>query len=234
MKQQIEVSLGRIWAEIEAAKLEAGRSDEVLLLGVSKFQNLEKMKIAYEFGLRDFGENYVKEAIGKIQDFEQEGLKASFHFIGALQSNKAKDAVKYFDVIQSIDSTKLIDGICKALPVKSKTRQKILLQVNVSDEDQKSGVSIENCHELLSYALSKPEIEVLGLMMIGSFTDNLSVKKHEFRSLRELRDKLKSDLVCELPHLSMGMSEDFTLAIKEGATIVRIGSHLFGDRDKTI
>ncbi len=229
----ISKSLPEVRSAIESAKLEAGRKDEVQLIGVTKFQSIEKVKEAFSLGLQDFGENYLQEGILKVGKLKEDGLRPTFHFIGALQSNKVKDAVKYFDVIQSIDSIKQIDLICKSLKGLDKTTQKIMLQVNVSKEQQKSGIRIEECNSLLSYALSKPEIDVLGLMTIGSFTEDLTRKQEEFSCLRELRDELALKNSVNLPHLSMGMSDDFRLAIREGASIVRIGSLIFGDRDKS-
>lgn len=231
MKEKIKANLESILSNIAVARHEAGRTDDVVLLGVSKFQSLEKMRIAYDLGLLEFGENYVQEGVSKVNEFRAQNLKARFHFIGSLQSNKVKDAVANFDVIQTIDSKKLIDAAVKAVSSIEKEKQDILLQVNVSKEGQKSGVSSDECSDLIGYALSKGEVNLRGLMAIGSFTDDLSVKLSEFRLLAGLRSKLESEFSCSLPHLSMGMSDDYQIAIREGASIVRIGSLLFGERD---
>jgi pyridoxal phosphate enzyme (YggS family) len=231
MKDLIKESLDKILTSITDAKIRSGRKVDVTLVGVSKFQSLEKMFIAHELGLTNFGENYVQEGISKVNEFRTKKFDAKFHFIGGLQSNKLKDAVKYFDVIHTIDSKKLVDTCVKAVVASEKEKQDILIQVNVSGELQKSGVDPSECGELLAHALSRPELNVIGLMTIGSFTDNLGVKLSEFRHLARLKSQLESEFPCSLPHLSMGMSDDYTIAIEEGATIVRIGSLLFGERD---
>lgn len=232
MKEVIADNLKSIYERIDLALAKSGREDQVTLIGVSKLQDIEKIRIASSLGLDTFGENYIQEGVSKIISLREEGLGAKFHFIGGLQSNKVKDAVRYFDVIQSIDSVKLIDAVVKVVRGGEKISQDILIQVNVSSEGQKSGIEPEKAMELVAYANEKPEINVLGLMGIGSFTDDLSLKLGEFKSLATLKLDIERQLSFKMPHLSMGMSDDFEIAIEEGSTMVRIGSLLFGKRVK--
>ncbi len=202
---------------------------EVRLLAVSKTKPESMIEELLSKGVRSFGENYVKEAVNKKDFFSSHTIKPDFELIGPLQSNKSKLAVSTFSLIQSVESTKLANELNKYAEKINKT-QNILIQVNISNEPQKSGVVEEELESLVSNILSLKSLNLKGLMMIGSFTEDNEVKETEFIKLKSLKDKLESKFSIMLPELSMGMSDDYELAIKCGSTIVRVGSAIFGTR----
>ena len=214
-------------SRIEKAKQLAGRKDEILLLGVSKKVPLVVMQEAIAAGIFAFGESYIQEALPKI---EQLGGQVRFDLIGPLQSNKVKQAVGKFFLIHAVDRISVAQEISK-IANRQNLIQKILIQVNISKEATKSGIAVDQLSELCGKVLLLPNLALEGLMMIGTPADQgEDVQRKEFRKLRELKDGLQSEYSVTLPHLSMGMSDDFELAIVEGATIVRVGTGLFGER----
>jgi len=226
----IRENLRQIQEGIEAAARRVGRSaSEITLIGVSKTHPAEAIREAYDAGLRHFGENRVQEWEGKRGGVEN--LKASWHLIGHLQSNKAARAAKLFHSIDSVDDFGLaqrLDRARKDFGVAEKLR--VLLEVHIAKEEAKSGASIEDLPELVERMLSLTSLELAGLMCIPPLTENLVETRPHFRRLRELRNDLCKKLGCKLPVLSMGMSHDFEVAIEEGATEVRVGTALFGAR----
>lgn len=210
---------------IVAACERAGRpSREVALIAVSKTFGPEAVEAAIAAGIREVGENRIQEAREKIPKVK---ATARWHMIGHLQSNKAKDAVGLFDVIQTIDSPSLADRVARYAGEASK-RIDVLLQVNVGGEAQKSGVDPADLPSLAEHVSRLPELRVIGLMTIPPLISAEEVRPL-FGRVRELRDQLR-ERHEECRELSMGMSDDFEVAIEEGATMVRIGRAIFGGR----
>lgn len=209
---------------ITAACEKAGRQrEEVRLLAVSKTKPPEAVREAADCGLRLFGENKVQEAQAKIP-LCPGGLE--WHLIGHLQSNKARVAANLFQMIHSVDSLKLL----QALETHAGTTLPVLLQVNVSGEGSKSGMTPGEVAEVIESANQMQKVEVHGLMTIPPFTPDPEKARGHFAALRNLRDRLQNETGTPLPELSMGMSHDLEIAIEEGSTWVRIGTDLFGER----
>jgi pyridoxal phosphate enzyme (YggS family) len=217
--QKIAASLRGVERRIAAAADKAGRSpDEVTLIAVTKGLPLEAVEAAIEAGIEHIGENRVQEASTKVEQASRLGLHPTWHLIGHLQRNKAKTAVGVFDIIHSVDSLKLAETLnavsASALPV--------LLQVNVSGEATKSGFSVAELHRAMTGIGRLSNLMVTGLMTIAPLTSDPEEARPVFRKLREARDSMG------LEHLSMGMTDDFEVAVEEGATMVRIGRAIFG------
>ncbi|MCQ2743365.1 MAG: YggS family pyridoxal phosphate-dependent enzyme [bacterium] len=197
------------------------------IIGVTKYFGLKAILSGYEAGLRDFGESRVLDAIDKIERLP-ENIKndSSFHFIGHLQSNKVSKAVKYFDYIQSVDSLKLAALISTCSKEYGKNT-KILLQLNNAGEEQKFGYTKKQLEEDLSQIIKMENIELLGLMNIAPLGASEATLRALFRDVRNFRDELERKFKIKLPELSMGMSDDYIIAVSEGATMIRIGRKLF-------
>jgi len=223
----LAANLQNIRRRISEACHRAGRAPEsVTFQAVSKGQPPESVRAAADLGVTLFGENRVQEAKVKI------GLCPShlrWHMIGHLQSNKCRDAVHFFEMIQSVDSLALADEINKWAG-KSAKNMPILLEVNVAGESSKFGYAPEKLLAELPRLNRLPKIEVHGLMTVAPFASDPEKVRPVFRKLRELKERCEQVLGAPLPHLSMGMSGDFEIAIEEGATIVRVGSAFFGPR----
>lgn len=199
----------------------------VKIVAVTKYFGLDGVVNGYEAGLRDFGESRALDAIAKIEALPSEIRKSSkFHFIGHLQSNKAEKVVKYFDYIHSIDSLKLARKVSDIACGLNK-REKVLLQVNNAEEEQKFGYSKAQLVEDLPSLLKLDGIEIIGLMNMAQFGVSEDVLRKTFNELREFRDELQKEFSIALPELSMGMSDDYEIAVQEGATIIRLGRKLF-------
>jgi pyridoxal phosphate enzyme (YggS family) len=215
---EIRANLDELETRIRAACERAGRKREtVTLVAVTKTFPATDIEFAIAAGATNVGENKVQEGRDKRPLVS---APARWHLIGHLQSNKAKDAVKLFDVIQSVDSYDLAVRIARIAASMNK-RQEILLQVNIGNEEQKSGAWIDDIPSLVSRIREIPELDLRGLMAIPPVHDD---PRFYFRELRALRDE------SGLPELSMGMTDDFEIAIEEGATIVRVGRAIFGSR----
>ncbi len=214
----------------EAARQAGRRPEEVTLVAVSKTMPVALVRMAYNLGVSHFGENRVQEALPKIEAFHPEGMY--WHMIGHLQSNKAGKVVATFDYVQSVDSLHLARALDRYADQQGK-RLPMLLQVNVSGEVSKEGIPLAEAPELARQVLALPHIEVQGLMTIAPLVENAEEVRPVFRKLRMLRDQLRIELPrCAWQHLSMGMTDDYSIAIAEGATIVRIGRAIFGERVK--
>jgi len=217
--------LEKVERRIAEACEKAGRPrDSVRLLAVSKTKPPEAVREAAECGLRLFGENRVQEAQSKIP-MCPDGLE--WHLIGHLQSNKAKVAAKFFQMIHSVDSLKLL----QALETHAATTLPVLLQVNVSGEAAKFGMKPGEAAEVIEAANQMQKCEVHGLMTLPPFSPDPEKTRVHFSNLRKLRDQLQDKTGTPLPELSMGMSHDLEVAIQEGSTWVRIGTDLFGSRN---
>ena len=218
-------SLEIIQQRIGAACARAGRDPRsVQLVGASKTVEAARLVPFFDGGLHFFGENYVQEGVAKVTWFDEHNLNAHWHFIGALQSNKAREAVAHFELIHSLDRLSLARALDKEARAIGKV-QRALIQVNVGDETSKSGVSAEKLEELYQKASELNNLAIEGLMSLPPYDKEAEKMRAYHRKLRELSVKFGIG-----PELSMGMSGDFEVAIEEGATKVRIGTALFGAR----
>jgi pyridoxal phosphate enzyme (YggS family) len=226
---QIRLRLDEIRQRIERAAARSGRSPgQVTLVGASKTVPAEVLAEVVRLGLLDLGENRVQEAERKQIELGAEGRQVRWHMIGHLQRNKVKKAVEIFDVIQSLDGPELAEEIAHRGSVDGATP--VLIEVNVSGEATKFGVAPERVESLLEKCRSLSGLQLDGLMTIGRPVERPEDARTDFVRLRELRDRCERSLGLQLPQLSMGMSGDFEVAIEEGATLVRVGSALFGQR----
>ncbi len=208
-------------------KIKAQIPENVELVAVSKFHPVEKIKEVYDCGQKVFGENKVQELLTKVNELPAD---IQWHLIGHLQTNKVKYIAPFIDTIQSVDSEKLLLEINKEA-AKNNRIIKVLLQIKIAEEETKYGLEISEAKEIFSNYLEHqyPNIEILGLMGMATFTDNKNQVKSEFLVLKSLFDELST--FKKLETLSMGMSDDFSLAIECGSTSVRIGSAIFGVRN---
>jgi len=222
--------LERVHARIKKAAAGCRRPlDSIHLIAVSKTMPAEIVKEAIEAGVTDLGENYIQEAREKVNTLAT--CQVNWHYIGHLQSNKAKYAVRLFDLIHSVDSLKLAQELNKHAQKNDKI-QSILVQVNVAKEESKSGVYVEHTIELLKNISQLANISVKGLMTMPPYFNAPAKVRPFFAALRELRDRIRAEGIpnVAMDELSMGMTGDFEAAIEEGATMVRIGTAIFGER----
>ena len=226
MKQRLKQVKDRIRQAAESCNRDA---DSVKLVAVSKTIAAETVREAIEAGVTSLGENYVQEARDKFKSLVQ--YPVSWHFIGHLQSNKAKYAVRLFDLIHSVDSLKLARELNKQAAKLEKIQQ-ILVQVNISGEGTKSGISADEAPRLIEEISQLKNLAVKGLMTMPPYFYQPEKVQPFFAALRELRDQIKAQSLPDvsLDELSMGMTGDFEVAIQEGATLVRIGTAIFGER----
>ncbi len=223
----IKENYEKIREEIEKACAKVRRKpEEVKVLAATKTRNLEEIKEAYKAGIRLFGENRVQEAREKIPNL-RELQGAQWHMIGHLQRNKVKYAVELFNAIETVDRKSLVEEIEKRLKGKE---IEVLIEVKLSFEESKHGCRPEEVKELAEYILERPNLKLKGLMTVPPFYEDAELVRPFFIRLREIKEKLEEELKVKLPELSMGMSHDFKVAVEEGATIVRIGTALFGPR----
>jgi pyridoxal phosphate enzyme (YggS family) len=227
---QIRDGILRVQDRIADAARKAGRrSEEVTLIGVSKTQPAEAIRVAYEAGLRHFGENRVQEWEGKRAALGD--LQATWHLVGHLQSNKAARAAGLFHSVDSLDDLVLAQRLDRARDGQSEARKlRVLLEVRVEQEESKSGVKVEEAAALAEKVIALASLELAGLMCIPPFLEDAEKLRSYFGRLRELRDSLARQIGRQLPVLSMGMSHDFEVAVEEGATEVRVGTAIFGSR----
>jgi len=223
-------ALEDIHQRMRDAAVACGRDPEaVKLVAVSKTVPAERIRPAVEAGISILGENYIQEAREKVEQLA--GLNVSWHFIGHLQSNKAKYAVRWFDMIHTVDSVKLAREISKQAAKLNKI-QDILVQVNIGMENSKSGAAETETISMIREVSGLENIAVKGLMTIPPYFDAPEKVRPYFKSLAALRDRISAENIPKVPmeELSMGMSGDFEAAICEGATLVRIGTAIFGAR----
>jgi hypothetical protein len=219
MESLIRDRLGLVLERVARSAERAGRKpEEITLIGVCKAMPATLIREAYEAGLRDFGENYVQEFAAKRAELgEMPG--AVFHMIGHLQSNKAGPAAELFDVIQTVDTVKLARRLHE-----SGKPLRVLIEVKLGEEETKSGVAPEGLPALIEAVQGFDRLDLRGLMVIPPWTEQAETSRPYFRRLRQLAEPYG------LPELSMGMSNDFEVAIEEGATLVRVGTAIFGPR----
>ncbi|MFN3870166.1 MAG: YggS family pyridoxal phosphate-dependent enzyme [Aquificaceae bacterium] len=221
-------SLSYVEERIIKACERAGRErGHILLLGASKGVPLERIREFYTCGLSIFGENRVQEFLKKWECLKD--LPINWHFIGRLQSNKVKYIIDKVSLIHSLDRESLLEELEKRAKAISKV-QEVLVEVNVGGEETKGGIEPENLKAFFEKVLKAEHIKVLGLMCIPPYREDPEEVRPYFSFLRRLKEDLEKEFGVKLPHLSMGMSHDFEVAIEEGATIIRVGTLLFGGR----
>ncbi|HMT07442.1 MAG TPA: YggS family pyridoxal phosphate-dependent enzyme [Pyrinomonadaceae bacterium] len=225
MESVLNDRIASIREQIARAAERSGRDpSDIRLVAVSKTHPASTLREAIGFGLNIFGENKVQEAESKIVELGRDA--AEWHLIGHLQSNKARKAVQLFDVIQSVDSLELAQRLERICGEEGRTELRVLIQVDLSGEATKSGTDVAKLDELVLFISSCKHLRLQGFMLLPPYSDDPEKTRQYFRKLRDIRDQL-------LPggELSMGMSHDFEVAIEEGATVVRVGTALFGDRN---
>jgi pyridoxal phosphate enzyme (YggS family) len=226
----IQSNLQQVHSRIKAviAALPSACQRPVQLVAVSKTRTVGEIRTAFDAGQRDFGENYVQEAVGKIEalhDLRPAGLL--WHFIGPIQSNKVNLIAKNFDWVHGVDRLKIADGLSRHRA--GRPDLNVCVQVNVSGEQSKSGVMPGDAFSLACQIRKLPSLRLRGLMSIIENTHDETAQRAQFSMMRTLFEKMKSDNMG-VDTLSMGMSQDFSIAISEGATMIRIGSAIFGVR----
>lgn len=228
-EQSVAEILGRVRAEIEEACVRARRDPrEVEIVGVTKTHGPDVVREAWEAGLRLLGENKVQEAACKIPACVS---GPEWHLIGHLQRNKVRPALELFSTIHSVDSVRLLEQI-ERVAEESGHRPEVLLEVNVSGEASKDGLAPAAAPEVIEYALGCRSVTLTGLMTMAPFCPDAEQARPVFARLRECRDRWEREFGIGLPNLSMGMSNDYVVAVEEGATWVRLGTVLFGARPK--
>lgn len=231
--EELRKRLDEVRLRIAASAQLAGRQpEEIKLIAVSKTHPAEVLRWAIEAGVTDLGENRVQEAEGKIEEIGR--TRARWHLIGHLQSNKARRAVSLFDLIHSLDSVELAQRLDRLCSEEGRSRLPVLIQVDLGREETKAGASESELPEIVERVAACEHLSLTGLMTLPPFFEDAERVRPFFRRLRELRDRYKArghfgDASGEL---SMGMSNDFEVAIEEGATMVRVGTAIFGERGK--
>lgn len=225
ISRNIDLIQQRIFKATNAAKRDP---KQIHLLAVSKTKPAEAIAQAFSCGITDFGENYLQEALQKQSSLNS--LTLNWHFIGPIQSNKTKDIAENFQWVHSIDRLKIAERLNQQRPTKLPPLQ-VCVQVNISDEQSKSGCNPEQLLPLAEAIKDLPNLQLRGLMAIPEPTDDIAAQRAAFARLRELKEKLNQQLNLSMDTLSMGMSHDLEAAIAEGATMVRIGTAIFGERN---
>ncbi len=225
--EQLKRNLTRVWERMHAACDRAGRDpDSVALIAVTKTVSPDTARALVDLGVKNLGENRIQVAQEKIEALSD--LDIRWHMIGHLQTNKAKEAVRMFDLIHSVDSAHLADALEKRAAAESK-EVPVLVQVNCSGEESKFGVDESVAIDAVRRIAGHPGVRVVGLMTMAPLVHNPEEVRPVFRRLRRLADEIRTlDMAnTEMTHLSMGMTQDFEVAIEEGATMVRVGTALF-------
>jgi pyridoxal phosphate enzyme (YggS family) len=227
----LAVRLADVRARVRAAAQKSGRQpDEVRLIAISKTHPASVIKQVCQLGATDFGENRVQEAEGKIVEIGRE--KVRWHLVGHLQANKARRAVNLFDVIHSVDTLDLAQRLDRLCVEESRESLPVLIQVDLAHEETKSGIEESELTHMVESLGPLTRVKLIGLMTLPPFFDDPEQSRAFFRRLRELRDELnqRGAFGERTGELSMGMTHDFEVAIEEGATMVRIGTAIFGER----
>ena len=223
----IAENLDRVRGQIASAAAKSGRSaDDVELVAISKTHPAEKVREAIEAGQNLFGESRVQEARAKIPELPS---SIHWHFVGHLQKNKIRHALPLFEMIHSVDSLALSQDIHR-IAEEQGLYPRLLLEVNVAGEGSKFGFSPENLRDQMEELLALSRLSIVGLMIIPPLAKEPEACRKFFIRLRELRDQLQTEFRIDLAQLSMGMTQDFAIAVEEGATLVRVGTAIFGER----
>src|SRR5438132_4167276 len=227
--EDLAANLERVLMQISHAAGKTGRSpDEIELVAISKTHDAEKVRAAHEAGQSLFGESRVQEARVKIPELPS---AIRWHFVGHLQKNKIRHALPLFEMIHSVDSLVLAQEINR-IAEEEGLHPRVLLEVNVAGEGSKFGFQPNKLREDLESLLSLNRLSIEGLMTIPPLAEEAEASRKYFVDLRQLRGALEKELKMNLPHLSMGMTNDFPIAVEEGATLVRVGTAIFGERSK--
>lgn len=229
----IKTNYNNIKLKVDLILNSISEPQQVKILAVSKTFPLSKVLEAYNIGIRDFGENYAQELKNKYDELDKQKYNdIKWHFIGHLQTNKVKYIAEFVDTIHSVDSVKLAKEISKQSLSKRENGNpiKIMVQVHTSNEETKSGINENELMDSVNEIIKLEGIKLIGLMTITTLTDEPKDRIPEFIILKKLLSKINNELNTNLNELSMGMSDDYEFAIKEGATIIRIGSAIFGER----
>lgn len=229
MPSIIPKNIAMVRERIEKAAKHAGREPrEITLLAAAKSVAVKDMQAAVRAGVNAFGENYIQEAKKKIKNIKGKDIR--WHFIGRLQKNKAKDAAALFDMIETVDSI----GLAKELNKRAKQKLDVLIQVNLSKEKTKGGVADNEAPPLAREIAKLENLSLKGLMTIPQYFENPEMSRPYFTELRKLAERIRRENIpgISMKELSMGMSHDLEIAIEEGATIIRIGTAIFGERPK--
>src|SRR6266550_4113402 len=225
----LAVNLKRVLMQISDSAMKAGRSpDEIELVAISKTHDAEKVHAVYEAGQVLFGESRVQEARAKIPELPS---AIRWHFVGHLQKNKIRHALPLFEMIHSVDSLALAQEINR-IAEEEGMRPRVLLEINVAGEGSKFGFAPDKLREQMEALLALPRLSVLGLMTIPPLGEEPEASRKYFVQLRELRDRLQTEFRVDLAQLSMGMTQDYAVAVEEGATLMRVGTAIFGERSK--
>lgn len=222
----IKENLQKVYERVRIAAEKTHRKfEDITIVAVSKFHPVEKILEAYHAGHKIFGENKIQEAVSKIEKLK--GLQVQFHFVGHIQTNKVRYLENNFTLIHSVDRISLVNEMDKRFS-KINRIQDVLIQVNIAREEQKHGVLIEDFDKLLQAVLDKKTLRLKGLMMIPPFRENPLENVGYFRQMSKLFEDTKR--YVDLEYLSMGMSDDFEIAIQEGSNMIRVGTIIFGPR----
>ena len=219
----IEDGIQRVRERISRASARSGRSEkDVRLVAVTKKVDIERIRIAFSSGIKDFGENYIQEALKKIEVF---GDGPCWHMIGHIQTNKVKNIPGFFSYVHSVDRREILEGLERfGKPVK------VLFELNLSGEESKHGTQEDNLKRMLERMHGLKNVEPVGLMTMAPFVENVEDVRSVFATLRHILEKVNREFSLDMRELSMGMSSDFEVAIEEGSTMVRIGTAIFGER----
>jgi pyridoxal phosphate enzyme (YggS family) len=222
-------NLEHVCGQIADAAAKAGRLiDDIELVAITKTHPAETVREAVEAGHRLFGESRVQEARAKIPELPS---NLRWQFVGHLQKNKIRHALHLFELFHGVDSLGLAQEISR-IATEEGVQPRVLLEINVAEEGSKFGFKIETVRTEMESLLELPRLSIEGLMCIPPLADEAEASQKYFVKLRELRDSLEQEFNVKLPHLSMGMTNDFPVAVREGATLVRVGTAIFGDRPK--
>jgi len=225
----ISENLERVREQITQGAARAGRSEnEIELVAISKTHPAERIREAVEAGQTLFGESRVQEARAKIPELPS---NLRWHFVGHLQKNKIRHALPLFELFHGVDSLTLAQEINR-IAVEEGGQPRVLLEVNVAGEGSKFGFTAKAVRAEMELLLELPRLSIEGLMCIPPLVDEAESSRKYFVQLRELRDSLEKEFALKLPHLSMGMTQDFWIAVEEGATLVRVGTAIFGERPR--
>jgi pyridoxal phosphate enzyme (YggS family) len=223
----IQKHLERVRAQIAEAAEKSGRQPaDVELVAITKTHDVERVREAYEAGQSLFGESRVQEARAKIPELPS---NLRWHFVGHLQKNKIRHALPLFELIHSVDSLVLAQDTNR-IAEEEGLHPRVLLEINVAGEGSKFGFKPETLRAEMETLLALNRLSIEGLMTIPPLADEAEASRKYFVDLRELRDSLEKEFSVRLPHLSMGMTNDFVIAVEEGATLVRVGTAIFGER----
>ena len=225
----VSENLERVREQIARATAKVGRAaSDIELVAITKTHPAERVREAIEAGQNLFGESRIQEARAKIPELLS---NVRWHFVGHLQKNKIRHALPLFEMIHSVDSLGLAQDINR-IAEEEAMHPRVLLEVNVAGEGSKFGFAPDKLREQMEELLSLPRLSILGLMTIPPLAEEAEASRKYFVQLRELRDRLQTEFRVDLSQLSMGMTQDFAIAIEEGATLVRVGTAIFGERTK--